>query len=42
MIESDLKLDVRAVASYNESTRVCVENGDNGSRDLFVKAAEKR
>jgi bacterioferritin len=37
MIESDLGLEHGAVASYNESIRVCVENGDNGSRDLFVK-----
>ena len=37
MIESDLKLEHEAVASYNESIRVCVENGDNGSRDLFMK-----
>ena len=37
MIESDLQLEHEAVASYNESIRVCVENGDNGSRDLFVK-----
>jgi bacterioferritin len=37
MIESDLKLEHEAVASYNESIRVCVENGDNGSRDLFVR-----
>jgi bacterioferritin len=37
MIESDLHLEHDAVASYNESIRVCVENGDNGSRDLFVK-----
>jgi len=37
MIESDLNLEHEAVASYNESIRVCVENGDNGSRDLFVK-----
>lgn len=37
MIEADLKLEVGAVASYNESIRICVENGDNGSRDLFVK-----
>jgi hypothetical protein len=27
----------KTVASYNESIRVCVENSDNGSRDLFVK-----
>jgi bacterioferritin len=37
MIESDLGLEHGAVASYNESIRICVENGDNGSRDLFVK-----
>jgi bacterioferritin len=37
MIESDLKLEYEAVASYNRSIRVCVENGDNGSRDLFMK-----
>lgn len=37
MIESDLKLEHEAVASYNESIKVCVENADNGSRDLFVK-----
>ena len=37
MIESDLSLEHEAVASYNESIRICVENGDNGSRDLFVK-----
>jgi bacterioferritin len=37
MIESDLKLEHEAVASYNDSIRVCVEKGDNGSRDLFMK-----
>jgi bacterioferritin len=37
MIESDLALEHGAVKSYNESIRVCVENGDNGSRDLFMK-----
>lgn len=36
MIQSDLKLELGAVTSYNESIRICVENGDNGSRDLFV------
>jgi bacterioferritin len=36
MIRSDLKLEVGAVVSYNESIKICVENGDNGSRDLFV------
>ena len=37
MIESDLQLEHDAVASYNESIRVCVVNGDNGSRDLFMR-----
>jgi len=37
MIESDLKLEHEAVASYNDSIRICVENADNGSRDLFVR-----
>lgn len=37
MIESDLNLEHGAVASYNESIRVCVAEGDNGSRDLFMK-----
>ena len=37
MIQSDLNLELGAVASYNEAIRVCVENGDNGSRDLFVR-----
>ena len=37
MIESDLKLEHEAVASYNRSIKVCVENADNGSRDLFVR-----
>ncbi|MDE3201382.1 MAG: bacterioferritin [Acidobacteriota bacterium] len=37
MIEADLKLEMEAVASYNESIRVCVENKDNGSRDLFIR-----
>jgi bacterioferritin len=37
MIESDLKLELGAVASYNESIKISVENSDNGSRDLFVR-----
>ena len=36
MLQSDLNLELGAVASYNESIRACVENHDNGSRDLFV------
>ena len=35
MIESDLKLEFGAVAFYNEAIRICVENKDNGSRDLL-------
>ena len=37
MIEADLKLELGAVASYNEAIRIAVENKDNGSRDLFVR-----
>ena len=33
MVESDLELEHEAVASYNTSIAVCVENADNGSRD---------
>jgi bacterioferritin len=36
MLQSDLKLELGAVASYNESIRIAVENRDNGSRDVFV------
>jgi bacterioferritin len=36
MIESDLKLEIGAVAMYNEAVQIAVEQKDNGSRDLFV------
>ena len=36
MAESDLKLELRAVAQYNEAVRIAAEEKDNGSRDLFV------
>jgi bacterioferritin len=36
MIQSDLKLEIDAVALYNEAVRIAFENQDNGSRDLFV------
>lgn len=36
-IQSDLELEVGAVASYNQAVQITVENKDNGSRDLFVK-----
>ena len=38
----DLKLEHDAVVLYNEAARIATENGDHGSRDLFVKAAEGR
>jgi len=36
MVESDLKLEIDAVAMYNEAVKIAYENHDNGSRDLFV------
>jgi bacterioferritin len=36
MILSDLKLEIEAVAMYNESVQIALEQKDNGSRDLFV------
>jgi bacterioferritin len=36
MIQSDLKLEIEAVAMYNEAVRIATEEKDNGSRDLFV------
>ena len=36
MIHADLKLEVDAVAMYNEAVRIAFEEKDNGSRDLFV------
>ena len=36
-IESDLKLEVNAVAMYNKAVRVSREEGDDQSRDLFSK-----
>jgi bacterioferritin len=37
MLEADLKLEVEAVAMYNEAIQISVDNKDNGSRDLFVQ-----
>lgn len=37
MVEADLKLEVEAVAMYNEAVRIATDAKDNGSRDLFVK-----
>jgi bacterioferritin len=35
-IESDLKLELGAVVTYNQAVRIATEEMDNGSRDLFV------
>ena len=35
--ENDLKLEIGAVGMYNEAIRVCRDEGDNASRDLFEK-----
>src|ERR1700683_1554955 len=37
MRESDLALEVGAVKQYNEAVAIATREGDNGSRDLFVK-----
>jgi bacterioferritin len=37
MLESDLALELSAVKQYNRSVLVATEEGDNGSRDLFVQ-----
>jgi bacterioferritin len=37
MVVSDLALEIGAVAMYNESIQIAVDNKDNGSRDLFVQ-----
>jgi bacterioferritin len=36
MIHADLKLEIEAVAMYNEAVRLASDERDNGSRDLFV------
>jgi bacterioferritin len=41
MIESDLKLELGAVAFYNEAIKISVENMDNGSRDLRLLKDEE-
>jgi bacterioferritin len=35
MIESDLALEVAAVKQYNAAVAIAVDEGDNGSRELF-------
>jgi bacterioferritin len=36
-IESDLKLEIGAVAMYNNAVKVCRDEGDNASRELFER-----
>jgi len=36
-LEDDLKDETDAVQQYNGAIKVCVEAGDHGTRDLFVK-----
>ena len=36
-IESDLKLEINAVAMYNKSVEVARQEGDNASRELFER-----
>jgi bacterioferritin len=36
-IESDLTLELGAIALYNEAARLAMDEKDNGSRDLFIK-----
>jgi bacterioferritin len=36
-LENDLAAELEAVKQYNAAARVCVEAGDNASRDLFEK-----
>ena len=36
-LENDLKLELGAVAMYNESVRIARDEGDNASRELFER-----
>ena len=36
-LASDLKLEIAAVAQYNNSIKICTEAGDNASRELFER-----
>jgi bacterioferritin len=36
-IESDLKLEINAVAMYNKSIQIARDEGDNSSRELFER-----
>jgi bacterioferritin len=37
MIDNDCEDELDSITNYNESIRLAVECGDNGSRELFVK-----
>ena len=37
MLQSDLDLEINAVAMYNKAVKIALENADNGSRDLLVE-----
>jgi len=39
-LESDLKLELEAFVQYNAAIKACAEEGDNTSRELFVKLLE--
>jgi len=36
-LQSDLKLEINAVGMYNNAVKVCREEGDNASRELFER-----
>src|SRR5262249_9965709 len=36
-LQSDLKLEIDAVAMYNRSVKTCRDEGDNASRELFER-----
>jgi bacterioferritin len=36
-LQSDLKLEITAVALYNDAIRIATEEGDNASRELFER-----
>ena len=36
-LENDLKLEIAAVAAYNNSVKLCRDKGDNASRELFER-----
>jgi len=41
-IESDLKLEIEAVALYNRSIQIARDEGDNASRELFERLLKAR